>query len=87
LQCQAASTAQSQVNNGAVISGRLAVLQGYLVYVFNVADYSAGTLRVVVVDAGNGSVLSTSQAMTLFNGGIGEGGYGAECRHHHDAGQ
>ena len=81
-----ANTAQSQVSNGVVVGGKLAEVQGYLVYVFNVADYNDGTLRVVIVDAGNGSVLYTSQAMTLYYGWI-NGGYGGEYkRHHHHEG-
>ena len=76
----AATTAKAQVTNGAIVSGRLSDVQGYLVYTFRVANYDAGTYKVVVVDAGNGQVLYTSSDMTLYNGGIGGGchhsGYG-----------
>jgi uncharacterized membrane protein YkoI len=75
----ALSTAQSQVSGGTVTGGQLAVVQGYLVYEFKVANYNAGTYRVVLVDAGNGSVLYTSQDMTLHNGGL--GGFGCGGRH------
>jgi len=76
----AASTAQSQVSNGVVLGGKLTVAQGFLVYSFNVANYDAGTSRIVIVDAGNGSVLYTSDEMPLHYGGLG-GGFGG-CGHH-----
>jgi len=75
----AASTAKSQVNNGVVIGGKLTIAQGFLVYTFNVANYDAGTSRIVIVDAGNGSVLYTSNEMPLRYGGL--GGFGG-CGHH-----
>jgi uncharacterized membrane protein YkoI len=74
----AANTAKGKVENGVVTGGRLSVVQGYLAYTFSVANYDAGTMKMVVVDAGNGSVLYTSDDMPLYNGGIG-GGY---CGHH-----
>ena len=70
----AAQTALGQVNNGVLISGRLSSVQGYLSYVFKVANYDAGTYKVVIVDAGNGKVLYTSDDLTLMNGGLGGGG-------------
>jgi hypothetical protein len=73
----AANTAQSKVDNGVVIGGRLAVVQGYLTCTFNVANYDAGTSRFVIVDAGNGSVLYTSDEIPLHFGGFGGfGGFG-----------
>jgi uncharacterized membrane protein YkoI len=72
----AANTAKGQVDNGVVTGGRLSVVQGYLAYTFSVANYDAGTMKMVIVDAGNGSVLYTSDDMPLYNGGI--GGY---CSH------
>jgi len=74
----AANTAKGQVTNGVVTGGRLTEVQGYLAYVFTVANYDAGTMKMVVVDAGNGSVLYTSNDIQLYNGGM--GGYG--CGHH-----
>lgn len=83
----ALETAQSEVGNGtAAISGRLGVVQGYLVYIIKVANFDADTSRTVIVDAGNGSVLYTSEDMPLyFGGGGGPGcGYGGgEGRHHY----
>jgi uncharacterized membrane protein YkoI len=73
----AANTAKAQVANGVITGGRLSVTQGYLAYTFRVANYDTGIMKVVIVDAGNGSVLYTSDDMPLYNGGI--GGY---CGHH-----
>jgi uncharacterized membrane protein YkoI len=75
----AANTAQSQVDGGTVVGGKLGVIQGYLVYTFNVANYDAGTSRVVIVDAGNGGVLYTSDEMPLRYGGF--GGFGCDPMH------
>ena len=71
----ALETAQTQVQNGTAISGNVAVLQGYLVYIFKMANFGSETSRIVIVDAGNGSVLYTSGDMPLHIGGLG-GGYG-----------
>jgi uncharacterized membrane protein YkoI len=70
----ALETAQAQVQNGTAISGNIAVVQGYLVYIFKVANFGAETSRIVIVDAGNGSALYTSEDMPLHIGGL--GGYG-----------
>jgi uncharacterized membrane protein YkoI len=69
----AANTARGQVPNGVVIGGRLSEVQGYLVYTFKVANYDAGTMKIVIVDAGNGTVLYTSNDLPLMSGGIGGG--------------
>ena len=74
----ALETAQAEVGNGTAISGRLGVVQGYLVYIFKVANFDADTSRTVVVDVGTGAVLYTSADMPLFFGGLGCGG-----GHHH----
>jgi uncharacterized membrane protein YkoI len=70
----ALETAQAQVGNGTAISGSLGVVQGYLVYIFKLANFDAETSRIVIVDAGNGSVLYTSGDMPLHFGGLGCGG-------------
>src|SRR5919106_5933273 len=72
----ALETAQAQVENGTAISGSLGVVQGYLVYIFKLANFDAETSRIVIVDAGNGSVLYTSGDMPLYFGGLGCGGGG-----------
>ena len=88
----ALQTAQSEVGNGTAISGHLGIVQGYLVYTFKLANFDAQTSRIVIVDAGNGSVLYTSGDMPLFfgghsgglgcgGGGYGGGGYGAGGHH------
>jgi uncharacterized membrane protein YkoI len=75
----ALETAQSEVGNGTTaISGRLGIVQGYLVYIVKVANFDSETSRTVVVDAGNGAVLHTSGDMPLYLEDLGcEGG------HHH----
>jgi len=55
----AADTAASQVTNGKVIGGSLAVMQGYLVYIFKVID-DKSMVYTVIVDPTNGKVLYTS---------------------------
>lgn len=76
----ALETAQAEVGNGTAISGRLGIVQGYLVYIFKVANFDAETSRLVIVDAGNSAVLHTSGDMPLYFGGLGCGGGGG---HHH----
>jgi uncharacterized membrane protein YkoI len=79
----AANTAKAQVPNGVVIGGGLSEVQGYLTYVFKVANYNAGTMKAIIVDAGNGKVLYTSNDMPLYNGGLGGGfGCGGHGGHH-----
>jgi uncharacterized membrane protein YkoI len=81
---QAAQTAQGQVTNGTVIGGHLGVVQGYLVYTFFVADTANQTGRLVIVDAGNGNVLHTSEGLPfasfgssmMFGPWSGHGGFG-----------
>src|ERR671924_1817782 len=75
----ALQTAQAQVGNGTAISGSLGVVQGYLVYIFKLANFDAETSRIVIVDAGNDSVLYTSQDIPLHNGGL--WGYGCGGGH------
>lgn len=82
----AAQTAQGQVTNGTVLGGHLGVVQGYLVYTFFVADTGSQTRHLVVVDAGNGNVLYTSEGQSfgsfghpMMFGPWGEhGGFGGE---------
>jgi uncharacterized membrane protein YkoI len=61
----AAQTAQGQVTNGTVFGGHLGVVQGDLVYKFFVADTGNQTGHLVVVDAGNGEVLYTSEGQSF----------------------
>jgi uncharacterized membrane protein YkoI len=78
----AVETAQAEVGNGTAISGRLGVVQGYLVYIFKLANFDAQTSRTVIVDAGNGAVLYTSGDMPLYFGGLGCGGGSGSGGHH-----
>ena len=77
----AASTAAGQVTNGQVLSGGLSIHQGYAVYVFKVTD--GKSVYSVIVDAGNGSVLKTSQGYPLTMGALsgGMGGMGGMRMH------
>src|ERR687897_893854 len=77
----ALETAQAEVGNETAISGRLGIVEGYLVYIFKVANFDAETSRLVIVDAGNGAVLHTSGDMPLYVGGLGSGRGGGG--HHH----
>ena len=79
----ALQTAQAEVGNGTAISGNLGLVQGYLVYIFKLANFEAQTSRIVIVDAGNGSVLYTSGDMPLFFGGLGCRGGGIGGPGHH----
>jgi uncharacterized membrane protein YkoI len=81
----ALETAQAEIGNATAISGSLSVVQGYLVYIFKLANFDAETSRIVIVDAGNGSVLHTSGDMPLYFGGLGGcgGGPGGFGGHHH----
>lgn len=70
----AASIAQKEVTNGAVVGGHIGVNQGFLVYTFSVMDKQAEKSYIVIVDAGNGKVLYKSDAMDF--GGMGGFGHG-----------
>lgn len=64
----AANTAAGAVTNGQVIGGNLAVIQGSVVYNFKVFD---GTnIYSVIVDAGDGKVLNTSQGHQFQMGSL-----------------
>ena len=65
----AAQTAQGQVTNGTVLGGHLGVVQEYLVYTFFVADAANQRGHLVIVDAGNGDVLHTSEGQSFSSFG------------------
>ena len=65
----AAQTAQGQVTNGTVLGGHLGVVQGYLLYTFFVSDIGNQTGHLVIVDAGNGNVLYTSEGQSFSSFG------------------
>jgi uncharacterized membrane protein YkoI len=60
----AAETAQQRITNGTVLGGHLGVTQGYLVYTYLVANPSDKTIHKVIIDAGNGQVLITSEGIS-----------------------
>jgi len=60
----AAETAQQQITNGTILEGHLGVTQGYLAYTYLVANQSDKTIHKVIIDAGNGQVLSTSEGIS-----------------------
>lgn len=60
----AASAAKGAVGSGTVLGGALGIVQGYLVYNFEVMD-SGNKVHNVMVDAGSGSVLYTSDGFDM----------------------
>jgi len=62
---QAADAAAQQVDNGQVVRGNLGIVQGYLTYTFSVVNTTNQTGYLVIVDAGNGSVLYTSHGHSV----------------------
>src|SRR3989454_12045425 len=76
----AANTAAGAVTNGQVLSGSLTVIQGSVVYTFKVFD---GTnIYSVIVDAGDGKVLYTSQGHPMQLGALLGGGHFGMRGHH-----
>ncbi len=79
----AATTAAGQVTGGQVLSGGLRDIHGSVVYAFKVTD--GKSVYSVIVDAGNGAVLKTSQGhpltlASLIGGGM--GGHGKMMHGH-----
>jgi uncharacterized membrane protein YkoI len=60
-----AETAQQQIVNGTVLGGHLGVSQGYLTYTYLVANPSDNTIHKIIIDGGNGQVLSTTEGTSL----------------------
>ncbi len=71
----AADTAAAAVTNGKTISGRLTVMQGYVVYAFNVID-DKNMSYMVIVDPSNNTVLYTSPGHQMQFGGMFGMGHG-----------
>jgi uncharacterized membrane protein YkoI len=72
----AAETAQGQVDGGTVFGGHLGVVQGYLVYMFFVANTANQTGHMIIVDAGNGEVLYASEGHPMGSMAGHFGGHG-----------
>ncbi|TBR09956.1 MAG: hypothetical protein EPO62_04140 [Candidatus Nitrosotenuis sp.] len=70
----AATTAEKQVTNGVAVGGNIGVVQGYLVYTFCVMDTSNDTSYIIMIDAGNGTVLHKSDGVSMKD--IGKFGHG-----------
>ena len=72
----AASTAEKKVTNGVAVGGHLGIVQGYLVYTISVLDQKTDNTYMVIIDAGNGQVLYTSEGhpMKSFGGMFGDAG-------------
>jgi hypothetical protein len=60
-----AQTAQGQIANGTVLGGHIGVTQGYLTYTYLVANPINDTAHKVIIDAGNGQVLHTSEGKQI----------------------
>src|SRR5919108_4445701 len=77
----AAGTAQKQIANGTVLGGHIGVTQGYLTYTYIVVDPPKDILYRVIIDAGNGQVLYTSEGRQIGSfsqpmfGPFGHGGF------------
>lgn len=59
----AAITAEKQVKNGSVVRGHVDIEQGYLVYTFSVIDTQSDISYKIIIDAGDGKILNTSEGM------------------------
>src|ERR671919_175236 len=60
-----AQTAQDQIANGTVLGGHIGLTQGYLTYTYFVSNPTNDTVHKVIVDAGNGQVLHTSEGKQI----------------------
>ncbi len=69
----AAETAQKQIANGKVLGGHLGVTQGYLTYTYFLVDPAKENGYKVIVDAGNGKVLYTSEGQSMASFGSWKG--------------
>ena len=76
---EATDVAQSAVEEGQVTSGKLGVVQGYLVYKFKVAD-THGNVHKVIVDAGEKNILYVSEGKSWED--LKKYGHGQKWSHH-----
>ncbi len=72
---EATETAQVEVENGNIVAGHLGIVQGYLVYKFFIVDPDTDTGYMTIIDAGDGSVLYTSEGVEMSGFGMGFGGW------------
>ena len=76
---EASDVAQSAVQAGQVTSGKLGVVQGYLVYTFKVGD-AQGNVHKVIVDAGEKNALFVSEGKPWED--LKKYGHGQKWSHH-----
>ncbi len=62
---EAGTIAAESIEEGKVILGGIIPTQGYLMYHYGVASYADDHLYRVIVDAGNGEILHTSEGISL----------------------
>jgi len=74
---EAANTAEHQVPNGVAVNGNIGVVQGYLVYTFFVMDTENDISYIIMIDAGNGTILHKSDGVSMKDmGKFGHGAFG-----------
>ena len=88
----AAETAQKQIANATVLAGHLGQTQGYLTYTYIIVDSTKDTVYKIIIDAGNGHVLYTSEGQQISSFGQtmfgpfghwkGHGGFGGPWKEH-----
>ena len=61
----AAQTAQDQIANGTVLGGHIGLTQGYLTYTYFIVNPTNDMAHKVIIDAGNGQVLHTSEGKQI----------------------
>lgn len=61
----AAESALNQIPNRKILGGHLGVTQGFLTYTFIAVEPTGETAHKVIVDAGNGKVLYTSESFPI----------------------
>jgi hypothetical protein len=66
-------TAQGQIANGTVFGGHIGTTQGYLTYTYLVVNPTNDMAHKVIIDAGNGQVLHTSEGKQI--GSLGKSMY------------
>jgi len=75
----ATAVAENAVTNGQTLKGKLGVVQGFLVYKFGIVD-GDGLFHKVIVDAGNGFTLYTSEGKS--KDGFKHSSHGDKWSHH-----
>jgi hypothetical protein len=81
-----AQTAQNQIANGSILGGHIGITQGYLTYTYFVANPTNDTAHIVIIDAGNGQVLYTSEGKQIGSWGQSMFGSFGQGRGHEGSG-